>query len=102
LINAHFEPLPFVLPGEEHLEWMMILDTAEERGFFPEPAKFASGDDVEVIGRGMKLLKLAAGAQAQARHESWKKRQVELPRDTRPAAKPPPLPDTEKPTAETK
>jgi glycogen operon protein len=103
LINAHFEPLPFVLPGEEHLEWMMILDTAEERGFFPEPEKFASGDDVEVIGRGMKLLKLAAGAQAQARHESWKKRQVQLPRDAMPAAKPPPLPETEKQeTAETK
>ncbi|HZJ37730.1 MAG TPA: glycogen debranching protein GlgX [Chthoniobacterales bacterium] len=79
LLNAHFEPLPFVLPGQEHLEWMLLLDTAEERGFLSEPKKFASGDDVEVIGRGLKLLKLAAGEQAQARHESWKKRQVELP-----------------------
>src|SRR5437016_3036820 len=96
LINAHFEPLPFVLPGEEHLEWMLILDTEEEHGFFPEPPNFASGDDVEVIGRGMKLLKLATGAQAQARHESWKKRQVQLPRDAMPAAKPPPLPEMEK------
>jgi glycogen operon protein len=102
LINAHFEPLPFVLPGEEHLEWMMILDTAEPRGFFPDPKKFASGDDVEVIGRGMKLLKLATGAQAQARHESWKKRQVELPRDARLPAKLPPLPEAETEVAETK
>jgi glycogen operon protein len=94
LINAHFEPLPFVLPGEEHLEWLLMLDTAEEHGFLPEPQKFASGDDVEVIGRGMKLLKLATGAQARARHESWKKRQVQLPRDVMPgAAKPPPLPE---------
>ena len=55
-------------------------------GFLPEPQKFASGDDVEVIGRGMKLLKLATGAQARARHESWKKRQVQLPRDVMPGA----------------
>jgi glycogen operon protein len=104
LINAHFEPLPFVLPGEEHLEWMLMLDTAEEHGFLPETQKFASGDDVEVIGRGMKLLKLATGAQARARHESWKKRQVQLPRDVMPgAAKPPPLPEAEKEeSAETK
>ena len=79
LINAHFEPIPFVLPGQEHLEWLLLLDTATEEGFLNEPEKFASGDDVEVIGRGLKLLKLVAGAQAQARHESWKKRQIELP-----------------------
>jgi hypothetical protein len=95
-----------VLPGQEHIEWILILDTAEERGFLAEPRKFASGDDVEVIGRGMKLLKLATGAQAQARHESWRKRTVQLPRDQRPAAaaatKPPPLPDAEKESAETK
>ena len=60
---------------------MLLLDTAEEHGFLPEPKKFASGDDVEVIGRGVKLLKLASGAQAQARHESWKKRQVQLPHE---------------------
>jgi hypothetical protein len=41
---------------------------------------------VEVIGRGVKLLKLASGAQAQARHESWKKRQVQLPHELKPAA----------------
>ena len=99
LINAHFEPLAFVLPGEEHLEWTLILDTAEEHGFLREQPKFASGDDVEVIGRGMKLLKLATGAQAQARHESWKKRQVQFPRDVLPATKPPPLP-AEKPAEE--
>jgi hypothetical protein len=57
---------------------------------------------VEVIGRGMKLLKLATGAQAQARHESWKKRQVQLPRDVMAGAKPPPLPEAEKETAEAK
>ena len=85
-------------PGEEHLEWRLILDTAEDHGFLPEPKNLPSGDDVEVIGRGIKVLKLATGTQARARHESWKKRQVELPRDLRPAAttKPPPLPEGDK------
>ena len=86
LINAHFEPIAFVLPGQEHLEWMLIMETSEANGFLSKPQKFASGDDVEIIGRGMKLLKLASGAQAQARHESWKKRQVQLPQDAKSAA----------------
>jgi hypothetical protein len=93
------------LPGQEHVDWILLLDTAEEHGFLPEPQKFASGDDVEVIGRGMKLLKLATAAQAQARHESWKKRAVQLPRDQRPAAvasQPPPLPEAGEEKAETK
>ena len=77
----------------------MILDTAEDEGFLPEPKNFPSGDDLEVIGRGVKVLKLATGAQARARHESWKKRQVELPRDLKTVAvtsKPPPLPEGDK------
>ena len=88
LINAHFEPIAFVLPGQEHLEWTLLLDTAEEEGFLGQPPKFASGDDVEVIGRGVKLFRLAAGGQAQARHESWKKRQVPLPHESRPTGPP--------------
>ena len=40
LINAHYEPIRFVLPGEEHLEWRLILDTAEDHGFLPEPKNF--------------------------------------------------------------
>src|SRR5206468_671918 len=29
LINAHYEPIPFVLPGQENLEWQLILDTMD-------------------------------------------------------------------------
>ena len=79
LINAHHETIPFVLPGEEHIEWELILDTANEEGFLPAAKKFASGDEVDIGERSAYLLKLAAGAQAQARLESWKKRHVELP-----------------------
>ncbi|MDQ2659354.1 MAG: glycogen debranching protein GlgX, partial [Verrucomicrobiota bacterium] len=86
LINAHHETIPFVLPGEEHLEWRLIMDTVEDSGFVSDDRKFGSGDDFEVEGRAVKLLCLTAGAQARARHESWKKRQVEIPRDGKPEA----------------
>jgi glycogen operon protein len=79
LINAHYEPIPFVLPGQENLEWQLILDTADPNGFLAEPKKFGSGDDVDLGGRACYLLQLISGAQAQAREESWKKRAVEFP-----------------------
>ncbi len=78
LVNAHHEPIPFVLPGEEHLEWELILDTMDPAGFV-QPRKCASGDDVDVGPRAACLLKLIGGRQEQARRESWKKRHVELP-----------------------
>src|SRR3989441_5411833 len=79
LINAHYEAIPFVLPGQENLEWQLILDTMDPNGFLAEPKKIASGDDVDIAGRACCLLQLVRGAQAQAREESWKKRPVEFP-----------------------
>lgn len=80
LVNAHHEPIPFVLPGEEHLDWELLLDTMQNEGFLREPKKCASGDDVEVGPRAACLLKLAKGPQERARHESWKKRHFEMPK----------------------
>ena len=88
MINAHYEAIPFVLPGQEHIEWQMVLDTASDEGFLQEGKYFASGDDVEVHDRSTVLLKLVGGSQAQARKESWKKRQVEIPRELK---SPPPV-----------
>src|SRR6266487_4125630 len=82
LINAHYEPIAFVLPGQEHLEWQLILDTSDAAGFVAEPKRFASGDDIDLGGRACCLLQLVGGTQAQAREESWKKRHVEFPRFT--------------------
>jgi isoamylase len=79
LMNAHYEAIPFVLPGQENLEWQLILDTMDPNGFLAEPKKIASGDDVDLRGRACCLLQLVRGAQAQAREESWKKRPVEFP-----------------------
>jgi glycogen operon protein len=79
LLNAHHQTIPFVLPGEEHIEWELILDTNEEKGFLSATKKFASGDDFDLGARTACLLKLSLGAQAKARLESWKKRHFELP-----------------------
>ncbi len=54
LINAHYEPIPFLLPGQERLEWELILDTVDADGFLSKPKKFASGEDIDVT-RAKKL-----------------------------------------------
>jgi glycogen operon protein len=79
LINSHFEPIQFVLPGQEHLGWELFLDTTNEDGFLREARGFASGDDVDLAERSACLLRLTSGEQAKARAESWKKRHFELP-----------------------
>jgi isoamylase len=79
LINAHYETISFLLPGQEHIEWQLLIDTATESGFLPEPKIFASGEELPVIDRGVCLLKLSAGAQAQARQESFRKRPFDFP-----------------------
>jgi hypothetical protein len=79
LINAHYEPIQFLLPGRENLEWELILDTRHENGFAAKSSKFASGDDFDLGERSTALLQLTGGEQAQAREESWRKRPIHLP-----------------------
>jgi len=79
LMNAHYETISFLLPGQENIEWQLLLDTATESGFLAEPKGFPSGDELPVIDRGVCLLKLSAGAQAQARQESFRKRPFDFP-----------------------
>ncbi len=79
LINAHHEPLQFILPGQKSVTWQLVLDTASAEGFSTQSQDSQSGDEVEIKNRSTILLKLATGSTAQARHESWKKRQFEAP-----------------------
>jgi len=76
LINAHYESIPFLLPGEENLEWAQILDTTNEDGFLKTLKKFPSGEDVDLAARSASLFVLTQGEQPRARVESWKKRAV--------------------------
>jgi glycogen operon protein len=81
LINAHHEPLQFVLPGQQRVKWELILDTASPDGFLEKPTEHVSGDELEIKNRATTLLKLTTSSTARARHESWKKRQFEAPHD---------------------
>ncbi len=88
LLNAHYESIPFLLPGQENLEWELIVDTAIEDGFLPEPGRFASGDDMMLTDRSAALFRLARGAQDRAREESYKKRPFEMPHHSAATAAP--------------
>jgi isoamylase len=79
LINAHHEPLQFDLPGQKRVTWQLLLDTASADGFCKEPQHFVSGDELEIKERATMLLKLTTRSTTRALHESWKKRQFELP-----------------------
>ena len=81
LINAHHEPLQFILPGRQHVKWELLLDTASTDGFCPEPASYTSGDELEIKDRATMLLRLTTSSTERALHESWKKRQFEAPHD---------------------
>jgi isoamylase len=81
LINAHHEPLQFILPGRQRVKWELLLDTASADGFCPEPASYTSGDELEIKDRATMLLRLTTSSTERALHESWKKRQFEAPHD---------------------
>ena len=65
---------------------ILLLKAVDEQGFVEDAKTYSSGDDFPVEGRATKLLQLTAGSQAKARQESWKKRQVEVPRSEKPEA----------------
>ena len=79
VINAHYETIPFLLPGREGVEWQLLIDTATEPGFLGEPKRFGAGDELPVTDRGACLLQLCGGTQAQARQESFRKRPFDFP-----------------------
>ena len=78
LLNAHHEPLIFILPGQEDVRWELIMDTRLEEGFLETPKIFAAADEHEMEARSFCLLRLSVGEQAHARADSWKKRQGKL------------------------
>jgi isoamylase len=77
-LNAHHEPVSFVLPGQEEVRWEVVLDTRVEEGFLEDPTVFASSDEYEIGDRSFSLLRLRLGEQSQARAASRKKREQKL------------------------
>jgi glycogen operon protein len=58
LLNAHHEPIEFVLPAHRpRMRWELVLDTRE---WTVEPRAFRAGDSYPLEGRSLALLRLRA------------------------------------------
>ena len=88
LFNAHFEPLTFILPGREEVQWQAVIDTADEHGFVDAGAIICAGDEIELMERSFTLLQLSAGAEGYAYEESRSTREGRIPRKTPSVATP--------------
>ena len=60
LFNAHYEPLPFVMPkGDWGKEWIVVLDTNKAL-LEEEEQRYKPGDEIPVEARSVKLLRRVA------------------------------------------
>jgi glycogen operon protein len=75
LFNAYHDPVKFVLAGQQDVRWERLIDTREETGFLDTPTPHAAGDEFEVDGRSMCVLRLALGTSEAARSAAWKPRE---------------------------
>ncbi len=66
LLNAHYEPVPFVLPGLRNVEWELVLDTAREPSFVPSGEAYGSAALYDLRDRSTALLRLNAGIEPEA------------------------------------
>ncbi|MCX6967916.1 MAG: glycogen debranching protein GlgX [Verrucomicrobia bacterium] len=73
LLNAHFEPVNFTLPGREDVHWELILDTEMETGFAESGCTLHAGATIELIDRSLCLLRLHTGSHSHARSASWQR-----------------------------
>jgi glycogen operon protein len=91
LFNAYHEPITFMLAGRKNVSWDKILETESERGFLDQPSSHGAGDELELPGRSMSVLRLSQGSQEEARAASWKRRQLRKPAEPPKPPKPNPL-----------
>ena len=75
LLNAHHEPVKFILPGKSGVNWEVVINTDLESGFATEHIAHAAGDELEVTARATNVLRLVKGSQEDARSISWKHQQ---------------------------
>ena len=73
LLNAHYEPMSFTLPGREDVHWELIIDTEAESGFAEPGCILHAGVMLELMDRSLCLLRLHTGSHSHARSESWQR-----------------------------
>jgi isoamylase len=73
LLNAHYEPVPFVLPGLRNVEWELVVDTAREPSFVPSREAYGSASWYDLRDRSTVLLQLKAGIEpSTAANAAWR------------------------------
>ncbi|HEY0791073.1 MAG TPA: glycogen debranching protein GlgX [Chthoniobacterales bacterium] len=73
LFNAHHEPVEFMLPGDQDVNWEVLVDTADDEGFLPTPKRVAADVEVTVTDRSLCVLRQVTGSQEKARRGARKK-----------------------------
>jgi glycogen operon protein len=67
LLNAHHEPVPFILPAHRpKLQWELIRDTQEAAGR-RDMSPMPGGDAYELEARSLAVLRLVQEAEAERR-----------------------------------
>jgi isoamylase len=73
LLNAHYEAVPFVLPGLRDVVWELLMDTAREPSFVPSGEVYGSAALYDLRDRSTALLQLKEGSEpAAAANAAWR------------------------------
>jgi hypothetical protein len=81
-MNAHYDPLTFILPGRDEIRWQTVINTDVPTGFLAESEITPAGEEIELTERSLRLLRLSEGAEPFAHEESKSTREGKLPSKT--------------------
>ncbi len=79
LLNAHYEPLTFILPGRDEIRWQTVINTAVPTGFLEESEITSASEEIELTERSLRLLRLSEGEEPFAHEESKSTREGRMP-----------------------
>ncbi len=79
LLNAHYEPLTFILPGRDEIRWQTVINTTVPTGFVEEGEITPASEEIELTERSLRLLRLSEGAEPFAHEESKSTREGKMP-----------------------
>jgi glycogen operon protein len=65
--NAHHEDFAICLPGEENVQWRLLIDTADEAGFVAGAPMFNGAQEHTMTARSFCLFEQATGSDDEAR-----------------------------------
>ncbi|MGA8479212.1 MAG: glycogen debranching protein GlgX [Chthoniobacterales bacterium] len=82
LMNAHFEPLTFILPGRDEIRWQTVINTTAPTGFLEQIEITPAGEEIELTERSLRLLRLSEGEEPFAHEESKSTREGRIPSKT--------------------